>query len=464
MTSQIPSGVVFALIGCLVASLAGAAPPDDWRPVRSAALKAARSDDPSVSAKAFEPLLQHDHEDSAELLMKAIASTSSPLALKQHARDVLGTHQSEECRELVFRELRSSPAKSFLLLEAFALMEDERAPEIGKLAMDGSDRSKNPDAITAAAIRCLASAPIPGPEAVSVIFAHLAEDKPIGARLAALDSMPKIRTGEMIAKLIELMDDAALKTRAHLLLVRLAGREAGLEKKHWEDWWQTMDGNVPEDDLMPVEDAEVLMAAGVQAAEEDGSIVSFYGVPIEGQHVLFVLDASSSMRGYPLDKLKGECSSLVTQLPETHHFALLFFPGNDCYPREMLQATEEVKEKAFKFIDKREVIRGTPVIKAMEYGFRRYVEKGNVDAVYLLSDGAPTSPIPKVLATIDDLNAGRYIPIHTIYIGTIPDPAPGEPKIDLEDVSPPKGPIRTGWEFLREVARRHDGKFSVVEL
>ena len=44
-----------------------------------------------------------------------------------------------------------------------------------------------------------------------------------------------------------------------------------------------------------------------------------------------------------------------------------------------------------------------------------------------------------------------------------PDPdAPEEPEEDPN--APPVGPIRTGADFLKEVARRHMGTFTIVEV
>ena len=371
----------------------------------------------------------------------------------------------EECRELVYRELRSSPAKSFYLLEAFALMEDGRAPEIGKLAMRGADRSKDPDAIAAAALRCLAADPVPGPEAVSEIFAHLARDRPIGARRAALELMPKVRTAEMVEKLIGLMDDPALKNRAHLLLVRLAGREAGLEKRHWEEWWETMAGNVPEDDLMPVEDAEVLMAAGVKAAEEDGSIVSFYGVPIEGEHVLFVLDASTSMRGYPARPPEGRVFEPRHPAAGDAPLRAVVFPRQRLLPardgaghrggeREGVQVHRKARGHPWHASHQSDGVRVPPLRR--EGQGRRHLP-----AVRRCAD----QPDPAGASDHRRFERRAIHPDpHHFISARSPTPRRASRRSTSTTPRPRRGRYRTGWEFLREVARRHDGKFSVVEL
>ncbi len=447
----------FGSAGALCGDAAG-----DWRKVKAAALKAARSGEAAERESAFEPFLQHDQRDAAEALVKVINSSRVELPVRRHARDVLSQFRSEGARDAVYWLLRSKPSDSFMLLEAFAAMGDERAPEVGKAALQRVSREEDAGPIVAAAIRCLVASGEPPPEVVASIIERAGDGHPIAVRKAAADALLEIRTPEAAGALIDLVGDAALKDRARTLLVRLAGEDAGPDRDAWTKWWEAREGEMPGGEAISEAAAEELIAAGSEAADEAGG-VTFYGVPIEGKNIVFVLDASTSMRGYPLEKLKMECRSLVAQLPETHKFALVFFPRNECFPKELHLADAKTKADAYKFIDKRQVIRGTPTDDAMKFSYRRYVEDGDVDTIYLLSDGRPTNPIPEVLRTIDELNLGRYIAINTIYIGKVPAPDPAAPDPPAEDLdAPPKGPIRTGAGFLKEVARRNGGTFAIV--
>jgi HEAT repeat protein len=451
-----------------------AAAPDDWRKVRAAALKAARSDLASEREAAFEAFRQQDHVEAAELLVKTIVSPNTDLILRRHARDVLATFRADECREMLYRMLRSDPDKSHLLLEAFAGMGDERGPEIGALAIrEGAADERDGAPIMAAGIRCLVSSGTLSDGAIDSIIERAGDGHPIAVRKAATDAMLKLRTPKCIATLVALVDDDALSKRARLLLVRIAGEDAGAEKADWDTWWKGKGGSVPEGDAATAKAAEELIAATTAAAIAAGEMpaeVTFYGVPIEGENVGFVLDASSSMAGYQLQRLQSETRRMVEQLPETHKFAIVFFPKNECFPPELHVADQETKDRAYKFIDKRGIIRGTPTGDAMQFAFRRFVVGQDVDAIYLLSDGQPSKPIPEVLQTIDDLNLGLYVAINTIFIGETkkPDPdAPPEEKAEepaKDPNAPPDAPIRTGADFLKEVARRHMGTFTIVEV
>ena len=454
---------VSVTIALLVLSVSGLSAAEDWKEVQAAVLKAMRSSSVSDQETALESLQDHDREEATELLLKAVGAVKTPSMVRACARDVLSTFRSQESRDAVYDAVRWKPTSSYVLLEIFAAMGDERAPKVGKsvLARLGSD--KNKIQVGAAAIRCMAAAGGKDAGEIESILKYADEGHPISWRFAAVDSVLRIRTAPAVERLIELLDDPGMNTHVRRVLVQLAGEDSGPMKVEWEAWWETQGKHPPAADPIGEAEAKQLIATRVKTAAEakaEADRIAFYGIPVEGKNILFVLDASTSMRGYPLERLKSECRALVDRLPESHKLALLFFPGNESFPKEMELATPELKKRAHAFIEKRKVIRGTPVGKAMQTAYKRFGGESVVDAIYLISDGAPTNPITKVLMLIDDLNAGLYIPIHTIYIGQVEPAKPGEPA--PEEMVPPKGPIRTGWEFLKEVARRHDGTFNIV--
>ena len=461
---------------CVILTDAGAAAPDNWRKVRGEALKKVRSDNAAVRETAFEAFRDQDHVEAAELLIKTINSPNTPIQVRRHARDILATFRAEESREVLYRMVRSNPGRNHLLLEAFAGMEDERGPEVGGLAIKKGSTDKRAGApIIAGGIRCLVSSGSLSDGAIDSIIERTVVGHPIAVRKAATDAMFKLRKPQTVQRLVDLTDDPAMARRARLLLVCIAGEDQGIEKASWQVWWDGKSDTLPEtQDLDEVAAQRVIdaaqearVAAGLEPPPNE---VSFYGVPIEGQNVVFVLDASSSMRGYQLERLQSETRRMVEQLPEDHKFALVFFPKNEAFPPELSFADEKTKERAYKFIDKRVVIRGTPTGDAMKFAYRRFVTGQDVDAIYLLSDGQPTKPIDEVLDIIDNLNLGQYVAINTIFIGETKKPDPDAPEGEDEDEpmedpnAPPIGPIKTGADFLKEVARRHQGTFTIVEV
>ncbi|MGI9240233.1 MAG: vWA domain-containing protein [Verrucomicrobiales bacterium] len=462
---------IVAVVMFLLGGSSPAAAPDNWRKVRAAALKASRSELASEREVAFDAFRGQDHIEAAEFLVKAINSPNTDLLVRRHARDVLATFQAEECRDFLYRTVRSKPEKSHLLLEAFAGMGDERGPEIGGLAIKaGSGDEKEGAPIVAAGIRCLVSSGQLSGGAIDSVIERSGDGHPIAVRKAATDVLLSLRTPESIGALVALSDDEALAKRVRQLLVRLAGEDLGVEKAEWETWWEGQEQVPPAGELISEGRADELIAKTLEEAIEAGESpeqLTFYGVPIEGKNVVFVMDASSSMRGYPLERLQSECRRMVEKLPETHKFALVFYPKNECYPPELHLADEKTKDRAYKFINERGVIRGTPTGDAMEFAFRRFVVGQDVDAIYLLSDGRPSKPIPDVLQTIDNLNLGHYVAINTIFIGAVPVPDPNaEPgEVPAEDPNmPPAAEITSGSDFLKEVARRHMGSFTIVAL
>ena len=60
---------------------------------------------------------------------------------------------------------------------------------------------------------------------------------------------------------------------------------------------------------------------------------------------------------------------------------------------------------------------GTPIGEAMTLAFEKIVEKREIDAIYLLSDGTPNGSPEQVRTLIQNLNSSHFIKIHTISIG-----------------------------------------------
>lgn len=97
---------------------------------------------------------------------------------------------------------------------------------------------------------------------------------------------------------------------------------------------------------------------------------------------------------------------------------VLWFAGNDTYPRDGIEkVTESYKERLKKHMKRVKPLGGTPIGEAMEYAFEKIIEKREIDSIYLLSDGAPNGSPEQIQKLIKSLNASHFIKIHTISIG-----------------------------------------------
>jgi uncharacterized protein YegL len=114
---------------------------------------------------------------------------------------------------------------------------------------------------------------------------------------------------------------------------------------------------------------------------------SFYGFPIYAKRLVFVLDSSGSMQGQRLATAKRELSAAVQQLRDNVQFAIVVFNGDVIYwRRQLATATTPVKAEAVQFVDRIAARSNTATYEGLQGAFNF-----DVEAIYLLTDGAPTS-------------------------------------------------------------------------
>ena len=180
------------------------------------------------------------------------------------------------------------------------------------------------------------------------------------------------------------------------------------------------------DSAMPVDDiaAEIadvgsLLAMIGGGAEGDGpdadglgATIGFYGVKASGRRFVFVTDCSSSMSGYPFERLKDELRSSINGLPQNAEFFIVFF-NSGALPmpaQEMVRATPKHKRTYLDWVDQVPSDGGTDPSAAIEIALGL-----KPSVVFLLTDGA-FSPEP-TFTVIKQRNRHRQSQIYTIAIG-----------------------------------------------
>ena len=160
-----------------------------------------------------------------------------------------------------------------------------------------------------------------------------------------------------------------------------------------------------------------------EAKKEDSE---FYGVQIESERILFIMDKSGSMSspvsyadGTRIENLKIEFKKMLDDLDSKKRLGVLWFAGNETYPRKGVSLNTTTFQKGLKkHIDEVNAGGGTPINEAIHYAFEHILIKYKVDTIYLLSDGAPTDAKPdKICEAIRAMNLDAFIKIHTISIG-----------------------------------------------
>jgi hypothetical protein len=198
-----------------------------------------------------------------------------------------------------------------------------------------------------------------------------------------------------------------------------------------------------------------LVAAYLLAGCATGSGV--YGIPVQGERIVFVLDISGSMENKTEDTAIGRASHAITgaaeaevnkyvpglltrlgreevsrqttklagakrqliptidKLPTTATFNMVVFgTGVRLWQRNLVGATGAHKESAIAFLQQLSASRNTDALSALEQTF----ELREVDQIFFISDGNPTDAQPEdILQKVQRLNRDRRVHIHTVGLG-----------------------------------------------
>jgi uncharacterized protein with von Willebrand factor type A (vWA) domain len=198
-----------------------------------------------------------------------------------------------------------------------------------------------------------------------------------------------------------------------------------------------------------------LLAAYLLTGCATGSGV--YGIPVQRERVVFVLDISGSMENKTEDTAMGRASQAITnaaeaqlnqyipgwltglargeverqttklagakrqliptieKLPTTATFNVVVFGTSvGLWQRNLVGATQAQKESAVAFLRQLSSGGNTAGLSALEQTFAL----GEVDQVIFISDGNPTDAQPDaILQKVQRLNRDRRVHIHTVGLG-----------------------------------------------
>src|SRR3989449_4104344 len=106
------------------------------------------------------------------------------------------------------------------------------------------------------------------------------------------------------------------------------------------------------------------------------------------KELVFVLDTSGSMSGFPIEKAKETMKLAMDNLYPTDTFNLITFSGDEhILFSEPVPATKENLQKAQKFLESREGSGGTEMMKAIKASMDPSDVQGHVRSVCFMTDG-----------------------------------------------------------------------------
>jgi HEAT repeat protein len=277
------------------------------------------------------------------------------------------------------------------------------------------------------------------PVLIEEALAHLAgylDDGPWPVQESILSLMERFRTPRSIPLLIAFLEkDGDLRERivqrtAEVLRSLTGARILDADAGDWREWWSENRDTFQ----MSAEPSPALKGFQLNTP-------SFFNIPVNSDNVFFILDISGSMRApltlnggeSKLQRAREELTKTLDALDSEVRFNVILF--NDAvftFSDHLVKAAEEEKKIARRFFEKAEADDGTNIFNALNAALDiksmglvdRLGEDIELDTIFLLSDGVPTSGIvidpEEIVRIVTRANALSKIKINTIYLGEEP--------------------------------------------
>lgn len=279
------------------------------------------------------------------------------------------------------------------------------------------------DALRAAAATVLGRATFARAEELLVA---LLTDDVWRVRSAALDACLERRSLALVPVLFDRLDaeGVARRDRVRDVLIALTATDHGGSSQRWRAWWQAEGARKP---LVTEAEAAAFLASRAPKDAEDGrSQVQFFGIPLTSDRVSFVIDSSGSMNagvgtsGRPrLEVAKARLLEVLDRLESTARFNIVWFAsGTSAWRARLMARTPANLRSARAFVEDRRSDGGTALYDGLMAAWR----DRDVEAIYLLTDGAPSAgrliDPEQIVADVRARFARRPVTVHAIAVGT----------------------------------------------
>jgi hypothetical protein len=240
-------------------------------------------------------------------------------------------------------------------------------------------------------------------------------DEKFGIRRAVVQALGKLPPEASIDALIRIMPAAGGEAKADAAahLTRLTGQKFGLNDAAWRKWREATAGVSLSAPVTTMAQVSTRIHRAEEVPSEGGH---YYGIPIYADRLVFVLDMSGSMQGGRFVAAKRELLNAIHGLRREVKFGIVVFnTGVTRWQRDLVLADPKNKRAAEKFIENLNPQASTNTYDALDAAMEYEVE-----AIYFLTDGAPTCG--KIVAPVDIVtavtgsNRTRRISIYTIGI------------------------------------------------
>lgn len=455
--SGLPAPVWLTMAWILLGGcVAGAAPIKDrpgtdaspaFKALKKEAQAAARTGSAHLRERLLARLAAYDTAEAIDLVIRVGLSTREA-AVRTAAREALATHRDDEAFatrlvDALVRELRTNDVEAAADLAAVLLAAPPGlAPGPLETWLDGESAGAagGPRLCWAVATAAAARG---GVEDVAVLegLARLelfATDFPF--RRGVVRALIAIHRVEAVAALVEILRSLRGEARADVVayLAHVSGVNLGTDAKAWRTWLDDHRDGI----VMPEARPDYPPPTSPLVAADAHADPAYYGIPLYADRVVFLIDTSGSMEeNGRLDTAKRELESALHTLREDAAFTIVAYAdGAVAWENRLLTADDETKRRAADFVRGLRPRGQTATGDALALAF-----SFDTEAVYLLSDGRPTtgrvSDPAQIVRMVAEANKSRRVSLHTI--GIAPDPGLAE--------------------FLALLARANFGQFRRVD-
>ena len=208
--------------------------------------------------------------------------------------------------------------------------------------------------------------------------------------------------------------DGQLRHEIEKLLEQVTADDFGGDLKRFNDWNLARKSKV----VLAATDSDSQSRERMALAPSQ-----YYGLDIHAKRLMFIIDHSGSMKEYEsgatrLDRAKQELIRVIQQLPADHEFAIIFYESSVRKWRpELVEASSENKRDAISFVSRLGLGDRTNTHAALLEAFEF---DDNLETVYLLTDGRPTTgkvvAPPAIITEVIQRNQFRNLQFNTIGI------------------------------------------------
>ena len=321
----------------------------------------------------------------------------------------------------VLREFKSTRAQDATGIKLYVLLaaDEPKVKELAATALTQLEKSPHAAPVMIMVVDQLADlADGPSGQALVNIADHPLAGSHLGLKRAIVQALCKIDEKEAVSRLVDFHPGSEGETRADIerRLQQLSGL-ASEDKPDWASWWTEKKEKFVFPAAVPRQQEGLFANAVPQKPSGKADTPSYYGLPLYGARIVFIIDYSGSMAGAKMDAAKRELQNAVAVLPAAVKFNIIAFHTDVIPWKEGLQpVSPAIKQEATLWIAS-----GLPTKQTNSYGALEAALGQDCDAIYFLTDGSPTTgkvtePF-QIVSLISRQNRVRRATINVLGIG-----------------------------------------------